>query len=49
MYPMTLFETGESNGEISLSKILNEKNYDIDGIVSDLKLENLFFAACRGG
>ena len=38
MYPMTLFETGESNGEISLSKILNEKNYDIDGIVSDLTL-----------
>ena len=49
MYPMTLFETGESSGAISLSKILNEENYDIDGIMSDLKLENLFFAACRGG
>lgn len=48
MYPMTLFETGESSGAISLSKILNEENYDIDGIMSDLKLENLFFAACRG-
>ena len=46
---MTLFETGESSGAISLSKILNEENYDIDGIMSDLKLENLFFAACRGG
>ena len=28
---------------------MNEENYDIDGIMSDLKLENLFFAACRGG
>ena len=29
MYPMTLFETRESNGKISLSKILEDENYDI--------------------
>ena len=49
MYPMTLFETGESNGKISLSKILEDENYDIDGILSETDLEQLFFAACRGG
>ena len=49
MYPMTLFETGESNGKVSLSEILVNERYDIDGIVSEIELEDLFFAACRGG
>lgn len=49
MYPMTLFETGESNGKVSLSEILVNEKYDIDGIVSEIELEDLFFAACRGG
>ena len=49
MYPMSLYETGESNGTVSISKIINDANYDIDGQSSDLKLEQLFFAACRGG
>ncbi|MDO4478745.1 MAG: DUF4143 domain-containing protein [Lachnospiraceae bacterium] len=49
MYPMTLWETGESNGSISMSKILEDEAYDIDGFQSDLTLEKLFFAACRGG
>ena len=49
MYPMTLFETGESNGAVSLSEIMNNKDYDIDGKTSGLKLEDLFFIVCRGG
>ena len=49
MYPMTLWETGESNGTVSLTQIIEEKNYDFDGASSDLTLEKLFFAACRGG
>lgn len=49
MYPMTLWETGESNGKISLAKILEDPNYDIDGIMSETNLEQLFFAVCRGG
>lgn len=49
MYPMTLFETGESNGAVSLSEIMNNKDYDIDGKTSGLKLEDLFFTVCRGG
>ena len=49
MYPMTLWETGESNGKISLAKILEDPDYDIDGIMSETNLEQLFFAVCRGG
>ncbi len=49
MYPMSLYETGESNGKISINEIINNCNYDIDGDSCDLKLEQLFFAACRGG
>lgn len=49
MYPMSLYETGESNGKISITKIINDSNYDVDGISCELELEQLFFAACRGG
>lgn len=49
MLPMTLWETGESNGQISLSSILTDESYDFDGALSSLKLEDLFFAVCRGG
>lgn len=49
MYPMTLWETGESNGRISLSGIMEDDSYNIDGAMTDLKLEDLFFAVCRGG
>ncbi len=49
MYPMTLFETGESNGNISLFQILTDPNYIIDGKTCSLTIEQLLFAACRGG
>lgn len=49
MYPMTLFETGESDGSISLSRIIEDKDYNFDGAVSSTSLENLFYAASRGG
>ena len=49
MYPMTLFETGDSNGKISLSKLFENDDYDIDGIKSSLDLEELFYIICRGG
>lgn len=39
MYPMTLFETGESNGAISLTKLLEDSTYDIDGVMSTVTLE----------
>ena len=49
MYPMTLWETGESNGTISISKIVEDKEYEFEGAMSTLTLEELFFAVCRGG
>ncbi len=48
MYPMSLFESMESNGKISLKKLFTE-DIDIDGINSELSIEQLIFAACRGG
>ncbi|MBQ0036389.1 MAG: ATP-binding protein [Firmicutes bacterium] len=49
MYPMSLYETGESNGKVSITKVINDNDYDIDGISCKLELEQLFFAVCRGG
>ena len=49
MYPMSLYESGDSNGKISLAALFGNPLYDIDGITSDLSIENLVFAACRGG
>lgn len=48
MYPMSLYESLESNGKISLIDLFDD-NIDIDGIRSDLSIEELIFAACRGG
>lgn len=49
MYPMSLYESKESNGTISLSELFYNSNYDIDGKKSNLTIEQLIFAACRGG
>ena len=49
MFPMSLFESKESNGAISLSELFNNPALDIDGIDSSMTLEDLIFAACRGG
>ena len=49
MYPMTLYETGESNGSVSLHDIVAKGDYSFDGALSTLTLEDLFFAVCRGG
>ena len=49
MSPMSLYESRESNGKISLSDLFNHPDADIDGITSDMEIEDLIFAACRGG
>ena len=49
MYPMSLYESKESNGKISLRTLFDNNNFDIDGITSTLSIEDLIFAACRGG
>lgn len=49
MYPMSLYESGESNGKIPIIDLFDNPNLEIDGITSDLTVEDLFFAMCRGG
>jgi len=49
MHPMSLFESKESVGEISLGELFSNPQLDIDGITSELTLEKLVFATCRGG
>ncbi|MDR0391684.1 MAG: DUF4143 domain-containing protein [Planctomycetaceae bacterium] len=48
MYPMSLYESGNSNGSISLKSILDGKA-KIDGQKSDITYENLAYLTCRGG
>ena len=47
MRTMSLFETGDSNGQVSLKELF-EGAKDIDG-VSDIDDERLAFLVCRGG
>lgn len=49
MYPMSLFESKESNGSISLRELFDNPELDIDGVSSSLTIEELIFSACRGG
>ena len=48
MNTMSLFESGESNGKISLSELFENPNMDIEA-ESDLEIEQIIFASCRGG
>jgi predicted AAA+ superfamily ATPase len=47
MRPMSLYESKESNGTVSLADLF-EGNHDIESI-SGLSIEQLAFAICRGG
>lgn len=47
MMPMSLFESDESNGTVSLEELFAGKYFS--GATSDLSVENLVFAICRGG
>lgn len=49
MYPMSLYESKESNGLISLFDLFNKPDLDIDGTQSQIYVNDLIFAACRGG
>ena len=49
MLPMSLWESCESNGKISLRELFDNKDVDIDGITSDMQIEDIIYAACRGG
>jgi len=47
MRPMSLYESKESNGTVSLADLFDEK-HEIEGI-SDLSIEQIAFVLCRGG
>ena len=47
MRPMTLFESGDSTGEVSLKELF-EGNLDVDGS-SNIDIDRLSFLICRGG
>ncbi len=49
MLPMSLWESKESNGMISLKSLFDNPSFDIDGISSDMQVEDIIYAACRGG
>ncbi len=48
MYPMSLYESGESNGTVSLTELFAHPD-TFDGCQADLSLDGLIFAICRGG
>lgn len=49
MYPMSLWESQDSSGEVSLRKLFNNPDYDIDGATGKLGMTELIRVACRGG
>ena len=49
MYPMSLWESKDSSGEVSLHKLFYNPSYNIDGATSKLDIPELIRVACRGG
>ena len=48
MLPMSLWESQESNGMVSLRDLFDHPNMEIEAI-SDVDIEQLIFITCRGG
>ena len=48
MYPMSTYESGESNGEVSLKELFTNPD-SFDGCRSDLTIDEIKFSICRGG
>lgn len=49
MYPMSLFESLDSNGSVSLKDLFDGKENLKNGCTSNLSIDDLIFLACRGG
>lgn len=49
MQPMSLYESQESTGEVSLRKLFDDKQYELGGEFSKMTVNDIIFAACRGG
>ena len=48
MYPMSLFESEESNGTVSIIDLFNNPT-SFDGCKSDMTIDDVIFSICRGG
>ena len=48
MLPMSLWESRESNGEVSIHELFDNPQMEIEAI-SNLTIDDLIYAACRGG
>lgn len=48
MYPMSLYESGESNGTVSLKELFDSPD-SFDGCHSNLTIDGIIYAICRGG
>lgn len=48
MLPMSLYESNESNGEVSLIDLFNDPS-SFEDCISNLTIDELIFAICRGG
>lgn len=48
MYPMSLFESGESNGSVSLTQLFDNPD-SFEGCKSDMTLDDVIYTICRGG
>lgn len=49
MDTMSLFETNESSGDVSLKELFTNPAASVDGARGKLTVEELIFAVCRGG
>lgn len=49
MYPMSLWESLESSGAVSIHELFDNPDYAIDGASGKLDIPGLIRAACRGG
>ena len=47
IYPMSLYESGDSNGKISLIDLFNGKSFE--NCTSDLRFDDIKYVICRGG
>lgn len=48
MYPMSLFESGESNGTVSILELFNNPD-SFSSCKSDMAIDDVIFSICRGG
>lgn len=48
MYPMSLYESGDSNGQVSLGVLFDDPE-SFDGCESALTIDDIKFVICRGG